>query len=86
MAARWAYTAARAASPRRRVEHFAESDPTVQGWVTAFARALRSLGLVEGKNIRIEYRFGPGDPTLFKTYAAELIVLSADAILASGIP
>jgi putative ABC transport system substrate-binding protein len=54
--------------------------------VTAFARALRSLGLVEGKNIRIEYRFGPGDPTLFKTYAAELIVLSADAILASGIP
>src|SRR5204863_1291661 len=33
-------------------------------------------------NIRIDYRFG--DPTLFKTYAAELVALSPDAILASG--
>jgi len=64
----------------------AENDPTSQAYVTAFAEALRHLGWVEGKNIRIDYRFAAGDPTLFKTYAAELVGLSPDAILASNSP
>jgi putative tryptophan/tyrosine transport system substrate-binding protein len=51
--------------------------------VTAFAQALGRLGWVEGKNIRIDWRFAAGDPTLFKSYAAELVGLSPDTILAS---
>jgi putative ABC transport system substrate-binding protein len=65
---------------------FAEDDPTVQESMTAFAHGLQSFGWVEGKNIRSDYRFTAGDPTLLKTYAAELAGLAPDAILASGQP
>jgi hypothetical protein len=50
----------------------------------ASAQALGRFGWVEGKKIRIDYRFAAGDPTLFKPYTAELVGLSPDAILASG--
>jgi putative tryptophan/tyrosine transport system substrate-binding protein len=62
---------------------FPENDPFTNGIVSAFADALGRFGWVEGKNIRIDYRFAAGDPTLFETYAAELVGLSPDAILAS---
>jgi putative ABC transport system substrate-binding protein len=51
--------------------------------VSAFADALGRLGWVEGKNIRIDYRFAAGDPALYTAYAAELVGLAPDAILAS---
>ena len=66
--------------------HWPESDPSAQGSLTAFAQALGRFGWVEGKNIRIDYRFAAGDPTLFKTYAAELVGLSPNAILADTPP
>jgi putative tryptophan/tyrosine transport system substrate-binding protein len=62
---------------------FPETDWFAHRIVSAFADALGRFGWVEGKNIRIDYRFAAGDPTLFKTYAAELVGLSPDAILAS---
>ena len=65
---------------------FLENDPVNRATLTAFAGALEPLGWVEGENIRIDYRFAAGDPTLFKTYAAELVGLSPDAILASNTP
>jgi putative ABC transport system substrate-binding protein len=34
----------------------------------------------------MDYRFAAGDPTLFKSYAAELVGLSPDAILTGGSP
>jgi putative tryptophan/tyrosine transport system substrate-binding protein len=61
-----------------------ESSPVAQASVTAFVEALRRFGWVEGKNIRIDYRFAAGEPTLFKIYAAELVVLSPEAILTGG--
>jgi putative tryptophan/tyrosine transport system substrate-binding protein len=42
--------------------------------------------LGRGEDIRFDYRFAAGDPTFFKTYAAELVGLSPDAILASTLP
>ena len=54
--------------------------------VAAFVQALGRLGWVDGKNIRIDYRFAAGDPALFKTSAAELAGLSPDVILASTPP
>jgi putative ABC transport system substrate-binding protein len=65
---------------------FPENDPFAQRIVLALADALGHLGWVAGKNIRIDYRFAAGDPALYKTYAAELVGLSPDAILASSTP
>jgi putative tryptophan/tyrosine transport system substrate-binding protein len=65
---------------------FPESHPFAQGFVTAFTQALERLGWLEGKNIRIDYRFAAGDPALFKAYAAELVGLGPDALLASTAP
>ena len=54
--------------------------------MAAFTQALGHLGWAEGKNLWIDYRFAAGNPALFKTYAAELVDLRADAILASTAP
>ena len=62
---------------------FSENDPLPQRMVSAFAQALGRFGWVEGKNIRIDYRFAAGNPTLYRTYAAEMVGLAPDVILAS---
>jgi putative ABC transport system substrate-binding protein len=63
-----------------------ENQPNTRARVMAFAQALARLGWVEGRNVRIDYRFAAGDRGLFKTYATELVSLSPDAILASTPP
>ena len=65
---------------------FGENDPRSQAFATAFAQALGRFGWVEGKNIRIEYRFASSDPARFRAYAAELVGRTPDAILASTPP
>ena len=62
---------------------FPENDAITRAFVTTFVQTLERLGWIEGKNIRFDYRFAADDPALFKTYAAELVGLSPDAILAS---
>jgi putative ABC transport system substrate-binding protein len=52
----------------------------------AFGQALGRFGWIEGKNIRIDYRFGAGNQALYKTYAAELVGLAPDVILADVLP
>jgi putative ABC transport system substrate-binding protein len=61
---------------------FAESDPLGQASIAAFTQALGHFGWFEGKNIQIDAQFAAGDPTLIKTYAAELVGLSPDVLLA----
>ena len=63
-----------------------EDDPEGQSCVSAFARGLVRAGWVKDKNIRIDYRFAASTSTLLKTYAAELVELSPDVILASSTP
>jgi putative tryptophan/tyrosine transport system substrate-binding protein len=65
---------------------FPQNNPDSQAIVKAFAGALGRLGWVEGKNIRIDYRFAAGNPALFKAYAAALVRPAPDAILASTAP
>ena len=60
-----------------------ENEPATQATVTTIAQALARFGWVEGKNIRIDYRFAAGDPALLKADAEELVGLAPDAILAS---
>jgi putative ABC transport system substrate-binding protein len=66
--------------------HFSASDPRSQVWVTTLRQALAHLGWDQDKNIQFEYRFAAGDPNLFETYAAELVRLSPDVILAITSP
>ena len=61
-----------------------EGDPTGLEFVTAFAQALAELGWTVGRNLRIEYRWGAGDLDRFRRYAAELVALSPDVVLASA--
>ena len=63
-----------------------ENQPNTQAMVKAFSQALGRSVWVEGKNIRIDYRFAAADPILIKTYAAELVGMSPDAILACTTP
>src|ERR1700746_1741709 len=63
-----------------------EKDPFDQSSRKAFAQALGRFGWVEGKNIRIDCRFGAGNPALYKTYAAELVGLAPDVILGDVLP
>ena len=65
---------------------FAKNDASSQAFVTAFTQALGSLGWREGENIRIDARLAAGDAALFKQYAAELVGLAPDVILASTGP
>src|SRR5437764_6585917 len=61
-----------------------ENDPMARASVAAFAQALGRFGWIEGRTIRIDYRFAAGDPTRFKTYAAELVGLMSDVLLAGA--
>ena len=61
-----------------------EGDPTGLEFVTAFAQGLAELGWTVGRNMRIEYRWGAGDLDRFRRYAAELIALSPDVVLATA--
>src|ERR1700745_2558418 len=56
----------------------AEDDPETKSRVRAFRLGLRDADWVEGRNIRIDYRFSAGDPARAKQYAAELVGLLPD--------
>src|SRR5262249_15245306 len=50
----------------------------------AFLESLQQLGWTDGRNVRIDLRWGAGDAERARKYAAELVALGADVILASG--
>src|SRR5262249_58206717 len=60
------------------------TDPTYQSYLAAFVQGLRQLGWIEGQNLRIDTRWSAGDADLARTYAAQLIGLMPDVILASS--
>jgi putative ABC transport system substrate-binding protein len=81
--------AARAQQPdrMRRIGLFmnlASDDAEGQARNAAFLQGLQEAGWAVGRNVRIEYRWGAGDAELFRRYAAELVALAPDVILASG--
>jgi putative tryptophan/tyrosine transport system substrate-binding protein len=61
-----------------------ESDPRGLEYITAFAQGLAEQGWIVGRNVQIEYRWGAGDLDRFRRYAAELVALSPDVVLASA--
>src|SRR5436190_1403628 len=61
----------------------AENDPDGQPRTIVFRGALEKLGWTEGHNVRIDHRWAGCDPERVRTYAAELVGLKPDVILAS---
>jgi len=62
----------------------ASDDPEAQTRVASFAQGLQQLGWTIGRNVRIDTRWAAGDPERVRRYAAELVALEPDAILATG--
>jgi putative ABC transport system substrate-binding protein len=62
----------------------AAADPEGQAQVTAFLQALQQMGWSEGRNVRIDTRWGENDVERDRRYAAELAGLAPDLVLASG--
>jgi putative ABC transport system substrate-binding protein len=52
----------------------------------AFLRGLQQLGWTEGRNVRIDTRWTAGNADLQRKYAAELVALAPDVILATASP
>jgi putative tryptophan/tyrosine transport system substrate-binding protein len=86
-AASWPLAAHAQQSERvRRIGHLsgaAADDPNSRTRSAAFQQELRKLGWTEGRNVRIDYRWGGGTEKLPKL-AAELIGLAPDVIVALG--
>ena len=61
-------------------------DPEGQPQLAAFRQVLQQLGWTEGRNVRIDYRWGGANIADTNKYAAELVALSPDVILAAGSP
>ena len=62
----------------------AADDPDGQTRRAAFVQELKQLGWTDGRNMRIDYRWGAGDADKLRKYAAELVALAPDVIMASG--
>ena len=60
------------------------NDPEGQARLAAFQRGLQDLGWSAGGNVRIETRWGEDVVELERKYAAELVELSPDILLAAG--
>ena len=62
----------------------AADDPQAQARVAAFVQGLQQLGWTDGRNVRIDTRWFASNEADTRKYAAELVALAPDVILASG--
>jgi putative ABC transport system substrate-binding protein len=59
-------------------------DSAALAQISAFAQGLQERGWSVGINVRIDYRWGAGDVDRFRKYAAELVALAPDVVLATA--
>jgi putative ABC transport system substrate-binding protein len=65
---------------------YASNDPEGQALLAEFTQYLAELGWAEGRNVRIDVRWGGSNVDLLHTFAKELIGLQPDVLLASSSP
>jgi putative ABC transport system substrate-binding protein len=63
-----------------------ENDPVVQPRISVFTQALADLGWTDGRNVRIDVRWGRGDNNRIRAFAQELVGLPPDVVLTWGTP
>jgi putative tryptophan/tyrosine transport system substrate-binding protein len=85
-AAAWStMTWAQQAGPMRRIGvlmNLAADDAESKERTDNFLQALRNLGWVDGRNVRIDFRWPAADPERFRAHAAELVASAPDVMLA----
>jgi putative tryptophan/tyrosine transport system substrate-binding protein len=64
----------------------AESDADVRSGVALFQQRLQELGWNDGRNIRIDYRWGDADADRIQALAKELVGLQPDVLVAHSTP
>jgi putative tryptophan/tyrosine transport system substrate-binding protein len=63
-----------------------ENAPEGKTELSAFSQALAESGWTDGRNLRMEVRWGGGDVNRTRTFAKELVALQPDVILSQGTP
>src|SRR5262245_8236650 len=61
-----------------------ENDPVMKTRLSAFMQALAELGWTDGRNVRIDFRWGRGDNNRIRALARGLVGQQPDIILAGG--
>jgi putative tryptophan/tyrosine transport system substrate-binding protein len=86
IASAWPFAARAQQSGLRRIGvlmPISAEDPNGRDRIVVFRQALQARGWAEGHNIRIDFRW-VDEPGLLRKYAAELVALAPDVILAGG--
>jgi putative tryptophan/tyrosine transport system substrate-binding protein len=60
----------------------AENNPEGQARVAALRQRLQELGWIEGRNLKVDYRWSEANIEHARAYAAEIVALSPDVIFA----
>ena len=65
---------------------YTEADPDSQSRITSLRQGLQDLGWVEGRNLRLDFRWGASaeDRDRIRRYAMELVALAPDVIVAGS--
>ena len=61
-----------------------ENDPVWKPYLSAFTQALAGIGWTDGRNQRMDLRWGGGDISRIRALAQELVALQPDIILVAG--
>ena len=67
-----------------RIAFISGTSPGSSPATDAFGQGLRELGYIEGRNITIEWRWGRGETERFAEFAAEMVKLQVDLIVAGN--
>ena len=84
LAAHSARAAERARAADRRAHESGWEDAETKARLTAFEQVLQQLGWTIGQNVRIDDRAAGGNTDKLRSYAAELVALVPDVILAQS--
>jgi putative ABC transport system substrate-binding protein len=63
-----------------------ENDPVYKPLLSAFTQGLAGLGWIDGRNVRMDLRWGGGDANRIRALAQELVDLQPDIILTATTP
>jgi len=66
------------------LEAITKDTPGAKERYAAFLEGLQQLGWTPGRNVQIETRWGEGDEAAIRKYAAELVALAPDVLVAGG--
>jgi putative ABC transport system substrate-binding protein len=84
-AAMWPLAAHAQQSPQLPVIGFLGVDPAMwSAWTGAFADRLSKIGLIDGRTVKVEYRWAQGRPELHAQFAEEFARLNVKVIVTSG--